>query len=62
MYVYIYIYLCVYIYIHVYIYVYKYIYMVKMYLRRETRKVDQSEGKQGEDAKEGTSHILALLA
>ena len=31
-------------------------------LRRETRKVDQSEGKQGEDAKEGTAYILALLA
>ena len=36
--------------------------MVKMYLRRETRKVDQSEGKQGEGAKEGAAHILALLA
>ena len=36
--------------------------MVKMYLRRETRKVDQSEEKQGEGAKEGAAHILALLA
>ena len=31
-------------------------------LRRETRKVDRSEGRQGEDAKEGAAHIVALLA
>ena len=29
---------------------------------RETRKVDQSEGRQGEDSKEGAAHIVALLA
>ena len=32
------------------------------HLRRETQKVHQSEGRQGEDAKEGAAHIVALFA
>ena len=31
-------------------------------LRRETRKVDQSEGRQGEDSQEGAVDIVALCA
>ena len=37
-------------------------FMVLLYLRRETRRIDQSEGRYGEDAKEGTAHIVALFA
>ena len=39
-----------------------YVFLEIWCLRRETRKVDQSEGKPGEDAKQGTAYILALLA
>ena len=35
---------------------------IKSYLRRETRKVDQSEGGQGEDSQEGAVDIVALFA
>ena len=34
----------------------------KQNLRRETRKVDQSEGRQGEDSQEGAVDIVALFA
>ena len=69
-----YMYMHIYIYIHkISIYIYIHVYLsgiltrssrlnVDSHLGRETRKVDQSEGRQGEDSQEGAVDIVALFA